>query len=587
MQGVEVAPGGVEPVEHCLGMGKQAAPFLGERDTSGGPVEQPGADLRFERGDLPGHGRLGVAEQRCGAAERTLPGHDPEHFEQLDMHANMLTPHLGDAKHSLDAWPEPAYGGQAVEANQRPARQRSVVDHHGNRPARRRGGAAHRAGPGTPDRRGAGLPRGGADRPVRHRGRTSRRRLRVSARPRRPHPDVGRDQPRGPGRGEPGAQALEPRPAVGDPRGRAGAQRRRRRRRHGAAGSPAAAPLRRGPGRAGHGAAELCRGPLARADPARPRSGGQHRSAGPARHDGPPSGTVLARRHPPRQTGRGRRPVTPSGAPAARPPQPARSSSKMRVISEPRFREETERFLERVGPQEGPIAYDELVESRASRPDPELAGSPEPVRVRSDLILPLPGRPVRVRLYRSVPGPRPLLLWLHGGGFVGGSLDDVDVTCAGLARRTGLVVLSLDYRLAPEHPFPAALHDTSDTLAWLDEHGEALGGDGRLLAGGQSAGANLVAAACLVARDRGGPRVTRQVLCYPVLDLDRDTGSSRDAWYSQQYLADQAVTPYAAPLTARDLSGLPPALILGAGLDPLRADASRYAERLDRSGVDA
>ncbi len=271
----------------------------------------------------------------------------------------------------------------------------------------------------------------------------------------------------------------------------------------------------------------------------------------------------------------------------------------MRVISEPRFREETERFLERVGPQEGPIAYDELVESRASRPDPELAGSPEPVRVRSDLILPLPGRPVRVRLYRSVPGPRPLLLWLHGGGFVGGSLDDVDVTCAGLARRTGLVVLSLDYRLAPEHPFPAALHDTYDALVWLEENGEALAGDGRVVAGGQSSGGNLVAAACLLARDRGRPLVARQVLCYPVLDFGADSEShrrfdgadgvrrSRDEWYQAQYLAGQAVTPYAAPLTATDLSGVPPALVLGAGLDALRDDARRYARRLQDSGVDA
>ena len=259
-----------------------------------------------------------------------------------------------------------------------------------------------------------------------------------------------------------------------------------------------------------------------------------------------------------------------------------------RVVRQAGFRREAEEFLALAGDQDGPIPYDELAASRAARPNPALAGSPEPVRVHADLLLPLPGRTLRVRLYRDATlAPRPLLLWLHGGGFVGGSLDDVDVACAGLARRTGLTVLSLDYRLAPEHPFPAALEDTSDTLAWLDEHGEALGGDGRLLAGGQSAGANLVAAACLVARDRGGPRVTRQVLCYPVLDLDRDTGSSRDAWYSQQYLADQAVTPYAAPLTARDLSGLPPALIFGAGLDPLRADASRYAERLDRSGVDA
>jgi acetyl esterase len=259
----------------------------------------------------------------------------------------------------------------------------------------------------------------------------------------------------------------------------------------------------------------------------------------------------------------------------------------MRMIRQAEFQREARAFLELAGDQEGPLTHQELVESRASRPDPELAGSPEPVRVRADLLLPLPGRAVRVRLYRDrAAAPGPLLLWLHGGGFVGGSLDDVDVTCAGLARRTGLTVLSLEYRLAPEDPFPAALHDTYDALAWLDRHGEAFGGDGRLLAGGQSSGANLVAAACLLARDRDGPRVARQVLCYPWLDLDT-VEDDRDRWYRSLYLAGQAVTPYAAPLTAKDLSGHPPALILGAGLDPLKDDARRYASRLRDHGVAA
>lgn len=270
----------------------------------------------------------------------------------------------------------------------------------------------------------------------------------------------------------------------------------------------------------------------------------------------------------------------------------------MQVVRQAQFQQETRRFLERVGPQGGPITHEDLVASRASRPDPELAGTPEPVRVRSDVVLPLPERPVRVRLYRNVPAtPRPLLLWLHGGGFVGGSLDDVDVACAGLARRTGLTVISLDYRLAPEDPFPAALHDTYDALTWLGEHGEAFAGDGRVAAGGQSSGANLVAAACLMARDRGGPRVTRQILCYPWLDFGTNSESHRrfdgveepdpHEWFLSQYLAGQAVTPYAAPLTARDLSGLPPALVLGAALDSLRDDARRYARRLEEGGVAA
>lgn len=270
---------------------------------------------------------------------------------------------------------------------------------------------------------------------------------------------------------------------------------------------------------------------------------------------------------------------------------------EMRVITQPQFHQETAALLEKIGTQEEPLNYESLVASRASNPDPDLAGLPEPVRVRADVILPLPEQPVRVRLYRDVTRhPRPLLLWLHGGGFAGGTLDDIDVTCAGLARRTGLTVISLDYRLAPENPFPAALHDTYDALIWLSENGEAFGGDGRVAAGGQSAGANLVAAACLKARDQGRQSVIRQILCYPSLDFGYDSDSHRlfdgvllarhdSEWLDSLYLAGQPVTPYAAPLTAHDLSGLPPALILGAGLDPLRDDARRYARRLTDHGV--
>jgi acetyl esterase len=233
--------------------------------------------------------------------------------------------------------------------------------------------------------------------------------------------------------------------------------------------------------------------------------------------------------------------------------------------------------------------YAALLAARASRPDPVATGVREPVEVRADVLLPLPGRDVRVRLYRAVASgtPAPLLLWLHGGAFVGGTLDDIDVACAGLAVRTAATVVSLDYRLAPEHPFPAALDDTYDSLAWLVAHGAVVGGDGRLLAGGQSAGANLVAAACLLARDRGGPPVHRQILVYPWLDFGRDSESHRlydegadDDWYVARYTAGRPLTPLMAPLLATDLSGLPPALVVGAGRDAVRDDARRYAARL-------
>jgi acetyl esterase len=159
-------------------------------------------------------------------------------------------------------------------------------------------------------------------------------------------------------------------------------------------------------------------------------------------------------------------------------------------------------------------------------------------------------------------------------------------------------VVSLEYRLAPEHPFPAALHDTYDAMRWLAAHGGFLGGDGRVVAGGQSAGGALVAGACLLARDRGDrDLIARQVLCYPLLDFGQDTESARlfdgvfhsirpGRWTDAQYLAGQEPTGYAAPLRAGDLSGLPPALIIGAGRDPLRDDARGYARRLAAAGVD-
>jgi acetyl esterase len=269
------------------------------------------------------------------------------------------------------------------------------------------------------------------------------------------------------------------------------------------------------------------------------------------------------------------------------------------LVRDVRYKREAEAFLKDAEPQEGAIASDELMRMRTTPAPPELTGSPELVRVRSDVLLPLADRAIRVRLHRDNVGrAQPVLLWLHGGAFVGGTLDDIEVVSAGLARRTRFTVLSLEYRLAPKDPFPAALNDTYETLVWLEEHGEALGSDGRLFVGGQSSGANLVASACLMARERQHPDVLGQILCYPWLDFGTDSDShrlfdgvdgvmpSRDEWYRTQYLADAVVTPYAAPLIAPDLSALPPALVIAAGLDPLRDDARRYARRLDEAGVD-
>lgn len=269
---------------------------------------------------------------------------------------------------------------------------------------------------------------------------------------------------------------------------------------------------------------------------------------------------------------------------------------RARVVREPGFAQETDAFLERIGPVSQITDHATLRAARAEPPDPGLSGSLDAAVRAADLFLPARGGPVLVRLYRAPGGPRPILLWLHGGAFIGGSVNDLDHVCSRLARLSGWTVASLEYRLAPEHPYPAALHDTCDAMRWLAGNGPVVGGDGRIAAGGQSAGANLVAAACLVARDEGGPAVTRQVLCYPLLDFGQDTVSVREfdgvvlsarpGWADASYLGGQDVTPYAAPLRAASLAGLPPALVIGAGRDPLRDDARAYAARLDAENVD-
>ncbi len=254
-------------------------------------------------------------------------------------------------------------------------------------------------------------------------------------------------------------------------------------------------------------------------------------------------------------------------------------------------------LLARLGPPRGAMTAAELARDRAAPPDETLAGTPEPVALRAELVLPLEQACLRARLYRNdLERPAPIMLWLHGGGFCAGSIDDVDTACAAIARRGEAIVVALDYRLAPEHPFPAALSDTVRALGWLGRHGGALGGDGRIVVGGQSAGGNLAAAAALLAREESGPRIDAQIVCYPALDFELtgrshglfdgvllDRGETR--WFYEQYLAGTEPTPLASPLLAASLAELPPALVLTAGADPLRDDGRSYARRLEADGV--
>jgi acetyl esterase len=228
----------------------------------------------------------------------------------------------------------------------------------------------------------------------------------------------------------------------------------------------------------------------------------------------------------------------------------------------------------------------------------DLAGEPEPIAMRAEAILPLQHGAIAARIYRDRLDERqPLLLWMHGGGFCGGSLDDIDTVCTALARRARVIVVSLDYRLAPKHPFPAALTDCVEAIRWLSAHASALGGNGQLAIGGQSAGANLAAATTLLVRDRGGPSIDAQVLAYPALDFDQSGESHKlfdGVFFDQRtlaadyerYLGGRPASELAAPLLADWLGGLPPALILTAGCDPLRDDARRYAARLSDEGTD-
>jgi acetyl esterase len=206
-----------------------------------------------------------------------------------------------------------------------------------------------------------------------------------------------------------------------------------------------------------------------------------------------------------------------------------------------------------------------------------------------------------VRVYRPrSDGPLPVLMYFLGGGFVVGSLNTSDAICRVLANAVPCVVVSVGYRLAPEHPFPAAIEDCYAAVRWTAEHAAEFGGDGRRIGvAGDSSGGNLAAVMALMARDQDGPEISAQVLVYPPLRHDSATRSMRDntdpmffnaysnAWFWGLYLADPADgdSPYASPLNATDHGGLPPALVMTAEYCPLHDENEAYAEALSRAGV--
>ncbi|MFE1597996.1 alpha/beta hydrolase [Methylobacterium sp. ID0610] len=228
-----------------------------------------------------------------------------------------------------------------------------------------------------------------------------------------------------------------------------------------------------------------------------------------------------------------------------------------------------------------------------------LAGAPVPVASVEDLALDGAAGALAGRLYRPLAPSGAGLLYFHGGGFVGGSLDAHDAIYRRLATASGCTLVAATYRLAPEHPFPAAHADARAVLSGLAGHLAALGLDpARLAIGGDSAGANLVAGLCQAVRDAGGPPIAAQLLLCPVLDVAGEGESYR--LYGEGHGLDRAtlaldIAAYAAgadpadprlsPLRAPSLAGLPPALIHTAECDMVRDDGAAYAERLAQAGV--
>jgi acetyl esterase len=250
----------------------------------------------------------------------------------------------------------------------------------------------------------------------------------------------------------------------------------------------------------------------------------------------------------------------------------------------------------------GPPAWELPLDVLRAGPElevPEIWGLPDEVDEVVDLSIPGPGGPLRVRVYRPLSTEiLPVVIWLHGGGWVVGTIESHDPVCRALANRTPCVVVAVDYRLAPEAPFPAALEDSWAATQWVAEEALKLGADAsRLVVAGDSAGGNLAAAVALRARDRR-LELALQVLVYPVTDAELESESyqrlatglnltrAKMEWYWKQYLGGaDGLDPEASPLRALDLTGVAPAIVQTAEYDPLLSEGEAYARRLEEAGV--
>jgi acetyl esterase len=249
-----------------------------------------------------------------------------------------------------------------------------------------------------------------------------------------------------------------------------------------------------------------------------------------------------------------------------------------------------------------PLEQLPLSEARAVTPERINAGFPEePMAELQNRTVPGPAGPIPVRVYRPVKNENlPVLIFFHGGGFVIGNLETHDRLCRAFANAAGCAVISVDYRLAPENKYPAAVDDAYAVTKYVAEHAAEFGIDpNRIAVGGDSAGANLATVMCLLSRDRGGPRLKFQLLIYPFVDQFDQSPSMQEFaegyflsragmdWFRESYLPSReaGMEPSASPMYAKELRGLPPAMVVTAECDPLRDQGEAYARKLQDAGV--
>ena len=281
----------------------------------------------------------------------------------------------------------------------------------------------------------------------------------------------------------------------------------------------------------------------------------------------------------------------------------AKVSASMPVVLDPDAAAVYKAFQEAGRP-----AYETLTapEAREYYMQARLVSNPEPPELQSaeDLAIPAAHGAIPARLYRPKTlcqnnGLAPCLIFFHGGGWVIGNLETHDVVCRKLAHEGEIIVVSVDYRLAPEHKFPAAVDDSVIATRWIADHAEKLGIDAAcLVVGGDSAGGNLAAVVSLEARDGDGPEIAGQLLVYPATEFARTHPSHREpetsillthsviGWFADHYMGRADRTDWrASPARAKSLANLPPAYVLTAGADPLRDEGDEYAARLKQAGV--